>query len=154
MGAELRANALSLKPGQVGLKPELSSIWGFVMDSRAADGWYSLVAFSDGSTSLYTSSSFGIIGGGAHETVRTAGRELWLVLADSLALFAPMTSTDLPDPGDVALRLLTFDGPLVVVGDEELLGTGGLPASAVFLAAHEVLGRLRLVTSSGHPEAG
>ena len=151
MGADLRANALSLKPGQVGLKPELSPIWGFVMDAVQADGWYSLVAFSDGSTSLYTSDTFGIIGGGAHETVRTAGRELWLVLAESLAWFAPATSTDLPAPGNIALRLLTFDGPLVVVADEELLGAGGHPASSVFLAAHEVLGRLRLVTSSNNP---
>ena len=64
-------------------------------------------------------------------------------------MFGPATSTELPPAGNVALRLMTFDGPLVVVADEQQLGTGQHPASPVFFAAHEVLGRLRLVTESG-----
>ena len=44
--------------------------------------WYALVVLADGTTSLYTSGLLGIIGGGAHETVREAGRLLWETAAD------------------------------------------------------------------------
>jgi hypothetical protein len=152
IGASMRAQALALRPTSVGLKPSVGPMWGFVMDVvTGSSDWYALVVLADGSTSLYTSSTFGIIGGGAHETVREAARLLWDTVEQHLEAFAPMTDTELPTVGSTALRLLRFDGPLVVVGTDTELRVGQHPASPVFYAAHEVLGRLRLVTQSGHP---
>jgi len=152
IGAQMRAQALALKPSSVGLKPEAGPMWGFVMDVVTSDTeWYALVVLADGSTSLYTSSTFGIIGGGAHETVRAAGRLLWETTEGLLDAFAATTDIELPPAGSTALRLLRFDGQRVLVGTEDELGAGQHPASAVFYAAHEVLGRLRLVTQSAHP---
>lgn len=152
IGAQMRADVLSLRPSSVGLKPEAGPMWGFVMDTVTSDTeWSSLVVLADGSTSLYTSSTFGIIGGGAHETVREAGQVLWQTAEGLLEVFTPSDDTALPPPGSTALRLLRFDGPRVLVGADDELGKGGHPASPVFYAAHEVLGRLRLVTQSAHP---
>ena len=150
IGTQMRADVLSLRPTSVGLRPEAGPLWGFVMDVVTSDSeWYALVVLADGTTSLYTSGLLGIIGGGGHETVRDAGRILWETAADHVDAFAETADTALPRPGTTALRLLTFDGQLAVAGAD--LGAGDHPASPVFFAAHEVLGRLRLVTQSAHP---
>jgi hypothetical protein len=153
IGAQMRAQALALKPSSVGLKPEAGPLWGFVMDVVTSEAdWYALVVLADGSTSLYTSSTFGIIGGGAHETVREAARLLWETAEQHVEVFPSSGDTGLPPAGSTALRLLRFDGPRVLVGEGRELASGRHPASPVYFAAHEVLGRLRLVTQSSHPE--
>ncbi len=150
IGAQMRAQTFLLRPTSVGLRPEAGPIWGVVMDVVTADtDWYALVVLADGSTSLYTSGLLGIIGGGAHETVREAAGLLWQVATARLEAFPAVTDTALPAPGLTALRLLTFDGQRAVVG--AALGESAYEVAAVFHAAHEVLGRLRLVTQSGHP---
>lgn len=152
IGAKMRDDVLALRPSSVGLKPSAGPMWGFVMDVVTSDtDWYALVVLADGSTSLYTSSTFGIIGGGAHETVREAARLLWETAEQLVDVFPPSADRALPPAGSTALRLLRFDGPRVVVGADDELGAGGHEASPVFYAAHEVLGRLRLVTQSAHP---
>jgi hypothetical protein len=152
IGAEMRAQALALRPTSVGLTPQAGPMWGFVMDVVTADtDWYSLVVLADGSTSLYTGSTFGIIGGGAHETVREAARLLWQTAERLVQLFPESSDTSLPPAGSTALRLLRFDGPRALVGTDDDFAAGGHLASPVFYAAHEVLGRLRLVTDSAHP---
>ena len=150
--AQMRAQALALRPSSVGLKPEAGPMWGFVMDVVTSNtDWYALVVLADGSTSLYTSSTFGIIGGGAHETVREAAALLWSTAEGLVDVFEPSDDTTLPPAGSTALRLLRFDGPRTLVGPDAELGAGQHPASPVCYAAHEVLGRLRLVTQSAHP---
>ena len=153
IGAQMRAQALALRPTSVGLRPSAGPIWGVVMDVVTGEtDWYALVVLADGSTSLYTSSLLGIIGGGAHETVREAARLLWAVATERLDQFATTTDTALPAPGLTALRLLTFDGQRAAVNTAAELGGTGHPVEPVYHSAHEVLGRLRLVTSSGHSQ--
>src|ERR1700709_2622788 len=111
IGALMRAQTLVLKPSSVGLKPEAGPMWGFVMDVvTTGTEWYALVVLADGSTSLYTSSTFGIIGGGAHATVREAAGLLWRSAEAHLGAFAVSEDRALPAPGLTTLRLLRFDG--------------------------------------------
>lgn len=72
---ELRAMALSVKPGDIGLtrKSFGQEAWGIVMETEMDGGYYTLVVLGDGTTSLYFSKGGGIIGAGEHETVRRAG---------------------------------------------------------------------------------
>jgi hypothetical protein len=58
-----------------------------------------LVCLSDGTTSLYTSSGFGIIGGGEHEAVVRENPKLLEVLNDQLAHLSPSTDQSLPREG-------------------------------------------------------
>jgi hypothetical protein len=108
-------------------------------------GWYCLATLAEGTTSLYTSSAFGIIGAGMHATVRDASQELLGLVADRLELFDETNDQGLPAPGTVAIRALTFRGQRVVVAPEEELGNGRLPASPMFHAAHNVIGQVRMI---------
>ena len=143
----MRAMVLALTPGEIGLATGTAGrVWGVVMDTAMADGgWYSLVVLADGTTSLYTSAAFGIIGAGTHEAVRTASDGLLAAASQQLDSFAPDTEDAVPSPGMVAIRALTFDGRRAVVAAENDLGNGRHAASPVFYAAHEVITQARLI---------
>ena len=147
-GAELRAMALQLEPSAIGLTRGAGrEVWAVVMDSAMEDGaWHCLVAIADGTTSLYTSSAFGVIGAGTHPRVRSASESLLRATEAQLGLFAPTASTDLPPPEHVAIRALAFDGHRIVTAPELDLAEGRHPASTVFHRVHEVITEVRLAT--------
>jgi hypothetical protein len=125
-GAALRAMVLGLAPEQVGVTPAVGrQVWGVVMDTAMADGgWHSLAVLADGTTSLYTSAAFGIIGAGAHESVRPASDALLRLAEQQLDLFTPDSDDAVPAAGMVAIRALTFGGRLAVVAPEDDSATG------------------------------
>ena len=147
-GAALRAMVLGLAPEEVGVTPAGGrKVWGVVMDTAMADGgWHSLVVLADGTTSLYTSAAFGIIGAGAHASVRAASDALLQLAEQQLDVFTPDGDDAVPAAGMVAIRALTFGGRLAVVAPEESLGHGRHAASPLFYAVHEVITQTRLVT--------
>jgi hypothetical protein len=149
-GPSLRSGALSLDPTTLGLSASTSGpVWGVVMDTGLSDGgWHCLVALGEGSTSLYTSSAFGIIGAGQHETVRAATVALLELVTSRLDLFRVAEDSNIPPAGSVAIRALTFDGQRVVTALEDDLGNGRLPASPVFHAAHAVITQMLLIVES------
>ena len=144
---------IDLDPASVGLSPATSGpVWGVVMDSVFPTGdWYCLAVLADGTTSIYTSGGYGVIGAGQHESVRTAGSSLLAKAAQQLALLGPSGSSALPAPGMVALRALTFDGQRVLIAAENELGKGKHPASALFYAAQEVITQVRLIDERQNP---
>lgn len=109
-----------------------------------------LVCLSDGTTSLYTSSGFGIIGGGMHEEVVRATTKLLEVLDDHLAETSPSTEQALPAQGRTIIRALTNDGQRLFEASEDDLGEGRSAMSPVFHAAHAVITQLRLVDQARH----
>jgi hypothetical protein len=147
-GAAMRAMVLGLEPDEIGLTTGTGRrVWGVVTDTATADGgWHSLVALADGTTSLYTSAAFGIIGAGTHESVRLVSDALLELVEQQLDLFAPDDDNAVPAPGMVAIRALTFGGRRAVVAPEGDLGHGRHAASPVFYAVHEVITQMRLVT--------
>ena len=149
-GAELRTMVLGLDPEELGLTPEDGrQVWGFVMDTGMEHGgWHCLAVLGEGTTSLYTSATFGIVGGGAHAAVREASDRLLLHVESSLSLFAPSKDYATPAEGKVTMRALTFDGQRAATASEDDLGSERHPASAVFYAAHEVITQLRLITET------
>lgn len=144
----MRAMVLGLRPEDVGLTPGAEGrVWGVVMDTAMTDGgWHSLVVLADGTTSLYTSGAFGIIGAGAHESVRLASAALLDLVERQLALFTADNDDVVPAAGTVAVRALTFDGRRVVAAPEMTLADRRHDASTIFHAAHEVITQTRLVT--------
>ena len=74
----LRSQALSLTPEQLHIKslPD-TEVYGVIMEWTMDDNLLTVVALKTGCASLYTSSGFGIIGGGdAYETVNQAAKTL------------------------------------------------------------------------------
>jgi hypothetical protein len=147
-GATMRSMVLGINPSEIGLSPDSGShLWGVVMDTAKSDGgWHSLVVLADGTTSLYTSAAFGIIGAGTHESVRVVSDALRAAVEQHLDLFAPTTDNAVPESGSVAIRALTFEGPRILVAPEEELGHGRHAASPLFYAAHDVITAMRQVT--------
>lgn len=149
-GAAMRSTVLELQlaPSEIGLSAESRcKVWGVVMDTAMSDGgWHTLVVLADGTTSLYTSAAFGIIGAGMHESVRVASDALLAEAEQHLDLFVPATDKAVPAPGMVAIRALAFEGPRVLVAPEKDLGHGRHSAAPVFYAAHNVITAMRQVT--------
>ena len=116
--------------------------WG--MDVGAA----TLVAFDDGTTSLYTEGGGGYIGMGAHATVRQASEAFREEAARSRRRFKPTTDLDLPGPDAMAFFLVT---------DGDTLGTGPIPVKELQSGRHplsrlgelgnEVITQMRLVST-------
>ena len=149
---ELRRRALHADAAVLGIEPSehLENVFGVVMDTTYTNGVATLVAFADGTTSLYTSSGFGIIGGGAHPQVVRAGQSLLRSAKEHLQEFSPDASDEPPQVGSVTIRLLTFGRRVAATEDESLLGAGRSPLSSVFHAAHVVIAELRRIHESEH----
>jgi hypothetical protein len=115
------------------------------METGYPNGTATLVCLSDGTTSLYTSSGFGIIGGGGHEAVVRENANLLAALAEHQGEMSPSTDHSLPGLGRTVIRALTAEGQRAFESDENELGEGHSPLSPVFHCAHAVISQLRLI---------
>ena len=143
----LRNQLLSLDPDSVGIRPAGSgaATWGCVMDTGYPNGVATLVCLRDGTTSLYTSSGFGIIGGESHQSVVGENARLLAVLEEHLDQMAPSMDHTLPREGRTIIRALTFAGQRLIEAPDDDLGNGRSALSPVFHAAHAVITQLRLI---------
>jgi len=150
MYAGLRHQLLALDPASVGLvaAPEDSGVWGVLFELGVPGGSASVVALKDGTTSLYTSGGYGIVGGGAHQHIVTATRNLISTVARKLDLFAPDDSTRAPEPEHMLVRALTHSGRRAAGAADADLVDGTHLLSDVFFAGHEVIAHLRTIDES------
>jgi hypothetical protein len=146
----LRAQILDLDPAEAGLGqgPDRPVLWGALMDTGYPPGTATLLALADGTTSLYTSSGGGIVGGGFHQAVAAATHSFLEDLERHLFLLKPDPDAALPAAGRVIIRALTYNGRLAAEAPEEDLGYGRHPLSPVFHAAHRVITELRHIDES------
>ena len=143
----LRQQILHLDPAEAGLSRDAGTgdPWGFLLETGYPDVVATLVCLRDGTTSLYTDSGFGIIGGGGHESVVAANRRLFAELEGAVAGMLPTSDESLPETGMSVLRALTFDGHRAHRAQEADLGEGRDALAPVFRAAHDVITELRLI---------
>src|SRR5258708_3657256 len=73
---ELRIKMLTNSPAELGQQssPEFPRVCGVVMDWPIESGTVSVVSLSTGDASIYTTGTFGILGGIGHESVRNAAK--------------------------------------------------------------------------------
>jgi hypothetical protein len=129
----------------LGPLPEPDS-WVALMDLGIDRGVASVVAVSDGSTSLYTSTGGGVIGAGEHDSVADANRA-FLATIERLRPQIPATDDyPLPTSGEVRFSVHWPDGSrgsAVATNDE--LAAGGHPLSGAFAAGQDVITAIREV---------
>ena len=142
---DLRADVLALDPGAVGISAtdDDPTIFGVVMETGFPEGVATLVALIDGTTSLYLSSGGGTIGGGDHPEVAVATLAFVRAVAGELDCLEPDDDDELPAPGRVILRALTYDGRRAADLDEDDLGNDRHTLSPAFHLGHEVIALLR-----------
>jgi hypothetical protein len=143
----LRDQILNLDPAEAGMPqaPGGPKVWGVVMDVGMSGGTATLVALADGTTSMYTSTGGGIIGGGFHRPVVDATKALLTRAEDHLAYLTPGGHPDLPGRGRVVIRALTYGGAASAEASDDELARRRHPLSPVFYAAHEVIAQLRII---------
>jgi hypothetical protein len=150
--AEYRLRMLTSTPAQFGIAPSVEHrvVYGVVMDWPLNEEVVAtIVAFSDGNASLYTTSSFGIVGGFAHESVQQAAKSL---VTNAEAFYdsgLPVEEFSYPRPDRVLFYILGFGGVRMVAGDLDAILSGADPLSELFALAQGVLTALRLITETG-----
>jgi hypothetical protein len=127
----------------------LPNVWGGLMEMAFPEGAATLVSLADGTTSMYTSTGGGVIGGGAHDSVVQAGRAFLLELERHLDHLEEDEDPDLPAPGIVAFRALTYSGRRARTADEGELTSGDHPLLSLFAAAQSVITALREIEEAG-----
>jgi hypothetical protein len=149
----LRSMALAIEPGSIGVAPtaELPHVYGVVMDMGYDTGTATVVAFADGSVSMYYSSGGGVIGAGGHEQIRSAAHQLLVVAERELAAFSDSQPDELPAVEHTQITVLSYDGSLRAAAATDDLGEGRLPGSPVFLAVHDVITQIRELSAPTEP---
>jgi hypothetical protein len=148
VGRALRQMMLTTSPAKTGEKPtkEFPRIYGILMDWPLGDQIATVFSTSTGAASLYTASTFGIIGGEGHETVRAAARRF--VRGADRYFDSSTPTTEYPYPGGDRVRfyLLTFDGVRVIDTDLASITDGSSRYAELFGLGQSVLTELRLIT--------
>ena len=148
----LRGQILHAAPDDLGFfASEEHPVWGAVMDMAFPGGVATLVSLEDGTTSLYTSTGGGVIGGGAHESVVEATHAFLDAVAVYAPQFSPIDTDDLPESGHVRFHALCFDGRRGADVEESDLQARTHDLWPLYFSGHQVITALRLATEG---EAG
>ena len=152
----LRGQVLAVDPASVGLRPsvELPRVYGALLETGYPNGTATLVALADGTTSLYTSGGFGIIGGGAHPQVAAANQKFLRAVEQSFDTMAADDDSNVPATGESVIRALGFGERRAVRAAEADFGNGRHPLSGLFYAAQDVVTQLRLIDQGRQAGSG
>lgn len=147
-GIGLRQMALTTPPSKLSFASdaEFPSVYGVLTDWDIGDVTATVMSMRDGTASLYTTSTFGIIGGQGHENVKLAAIRYVKIAEKYLDSAKPVTNFSYPKSGEILYYILTYDGVKLLVGDEASIESGSDPTRPLFAAAQDVLTELRLIT--------
>lgn len=114
----LRNMAFTVKPDTLGLalSKDKTEVYGVIMDWEMGGAIATTIAYMTGDASMYTSTGGGVIGGGQHQNVNSAAKQLIKVAQTYLDKAIKTETTPLPQTDIVKFYLLTNKG--VYVGQE------------------------------------
>ena len=144
--SDLREMVLTLDPNEYEFPPlGDAQLFGAVMELGYEEATATVVGLTDGTTSLYTTSGFGVIGGGAHEAVRQVAAEWLLEMAASVPELSFASEVDPPSTFDVQFIALTYAGHRVGQAGEVSLQRGNSPLASLYRSGQRVLTQLNRV---------
>jgi hypothetical protein len=147
-GRTLRQMMLTTPPAKLGVKPtkEFPRIYGILLDWPIDKITATIFSTSTGTASLYTTSTFGIIGGEGHETVRTAAMNFVHTADRFFDAATPTTEYPYPTANRVRFYFLTFEGVRVIDTDLVAITKRTSKYSELFGLGQVVLTELRRVS--------
>jgi hypothetical protein len=147
-GKELRRMMLTMSPRDAGVVPsnDFPRVYGILMDWPVGDQTATIFATSTGSASLYTTSTFGIVGGEGHASVRAASTAFVKAADRFYEAAAPTGEYPYPARDRVRFYLLTFHGVRVVETDMATVTRGAGPYAELFGLGQAVTTELWLTT--------
>jgi hypothetical protein len=143
---DLRAKALQAREsGVLSAAPhEHCEVSGVVVDIPASGGTATLVALTDNTTSLYTSTGGGTIGAGEHAEVAAATHVLLASIQEHLDAFTTVDDAGLPPTGMVRFHVLAdLDNRMTDLPEDAFWGRVDHPLNRVIAAAQGVISSIR-----------
>ncbi len=137
----LRDQALSLDSEEV---PSRNGIRALLMEIGYDDAAVTILAFSDGTASMYFSHGGGLIGAGEYEPVREVVFETLSAVGRSLESLDHTDAFPLPDPGRTRFYAVTDNGVLTAEASEESLGNDEHELSPLFFQVHKLIAAMRV----------
>jgi hypothetical protein len=139
---------LTTAPKEFGIEPtdDFPRVYGAVMDWPVSKAVATVVGLCDGNASLYTTSTFGVIGGVGHESVRMAAKQFVTTAEKLFQDSVPTSDFSYPNPGRLKFYLLTFEGVRVIETDLDSMSSGKSKFSELGNDAQRLLTELRLTT--------
>jgi hypothetical protein len=147
MMGKLRLGWLTNKPG-IGSGPNgqgSDSVSAALVDWPLNGNIVTILGSSVGDGSVYTTSTFGIIGGIGHERVRNAAMAFTSAAQRHLALSAPTTDFSYPTPGQIRFFFVTPSGVRSVTFTASDVEIKGSASRELFAHGQQVLTELRLI---------
>lgn len=149
LGKNLRHMALTTPAETLGFSAddEYPEVYGILVDWPIDNQTVaSILAMRNGTSSLYSNTTFGVIGGEAHASIRQAARHCVRLAADCFASSEAVADYPLPTKPGVYFYLLTYGGVRRCAGVEADLVRGGDPQGVLFNAAQVLMAQLRRQT--------
>ncbi len=142
---KMREQALSVSRKKLGLPPSSAPL-AVIMDVRDTDGSsFTVVAFEDGTASIYLSSGGGFIGGSqSHESIKNAGLNMLSTAASTLESMAIVQSHPLPDKGHTSFFVVMDAGTYSTTARIEGVEGSKHPLYRLYAAGQEVITQYRL----------
>ena len=119
-------------------------VFGVVGKIGMSEGSAMIFGLADGSASMYTSNGGGVIGGGGHESVRTACSRLIQAASPFVARMPLVNDFPYPAAGMFRVTLLTPGGARAVEVSEPEVSSGQHELSSLFMAWNDLVTQLRL----------
>jgi hypothetical protein len=148
MMRQLRLKILTASASEMGLKStqDYPRVFTALMDWPLGTNIISVYGSCTGDASIYTTSTFGVIGGIGHETVRNAAHQFVKVAETHYNDAAPTKDFPYPKPDHIYFYLVCFDGIRMIDVEEESLRTGKSNYSDLGNAAQNLIAQLRMIT--------
>jgi hypothetical protein len=150
---DLRNRALNVTTAELGLEPDPKApIHAVIMETGDQGTVSTFVCLRDGTVSLYFSTGGGVIGGGQHESVRSACFEMLSITnkyaPEFIAACERVSTFALPGDGEAFFYLIASDGVYQAQCREDALAEQRDPFSALFNNCHAVMSEVRQIEES------
>jgi hypothetical protein len=131
------------RPGSYTKEDEVVAV---LMDWPLGPQIITVLASSGGDASLYTTATFGIIGGIGHERVRAAATAFVSCAQHFLGITSPTTDFPYPDNQSLLFYMVTPSGVRSVSFPISEIARADSPARALYAYGQQVVTELRLIS--------
>ena len=144
---EIRLKVLSTPPSKMSRTPtpEYPHVEAIIMDWPLQDVIMSVMASSAGDGSIYTTGTFGLLGGIKYETARNAAKSFVKVGEKYYSDAVPTRDFPYPQKGHVRFYFICYDGVRMIDTDASSLSSANGKYSDLFAEAQKEISALRQI---------
>ena len=148
MMREMRLKQLTMAPSELGQKPtaEFPKVCAVLMDWPIEAQTITVVARTTGDASIYTTGTFGVLGGVGHEPVRVAATNFISVAEKHFDTAKATSDFSYPKTDHVRFYLVGYGEVRMIDRNLEAVRSGRDNCSDLYEAAQRVITELRLIT--------